>query len=116
MLKYLLRRTPFDKVLRDEAFNIVENPKCDEYQKGLASMVYKFFNKKSTSGGGVKNEIMPNQELAEESYKPTISKVEKQKVHLSFIHIIWCADLSDMQLIGKFKKEICFLLCVTDFF
>ena len=116
MLKYLLRRTAFDKVLRDEAFNIVENPKCDEYQKGLASMVYKFFNKKSTSGGGVKNEIMPNQELAEELYKPTISKVEKQKVHLSFIDIIGCADLSDMQLIGKFKKGICFLLCVTDFF
>ena len=36
------RRTASDKVLRDEAFNIAKNPKYDGYQRGLASMVYKF--------------------------------------------------------------------------
>ena len=41
----------------NEAFNFAKNPKYDEYQCGLASMVYKFFDKK-TSGGAVKNEIM----------------------------------------------------------
>ena len=41
--KDLARRTACDKVLRDKAFNIAQNPKYDGYQKGLASMVYKFF-------------------------------------------------------------------------
>ena len=41
--KDLLRRTASDKVLRDKAFNIARNPKYDGYQKGLASMVCKFF-------------------------------------------------------------------------
>ena len=44
--KDLARRTTSDKVLRDEAFNIAKNPKYDGYQRGLASMVYKFFDKK----------------------------------------------------------------------
>ena len=47
--KDLKRRTASDKVLRDKAFNIAKNPKYDGYQRGLASMVYKFFDKKSAS-------------------------------------------------------------------
>ena len=43
-------------------------------------MVYKFFDKK-TSGKGVKNENMPDKELAEQLHKPVIRKVEKRKVH-----------------------------------
>ena len=39
-----LNRTSSENVLRDKVFNIVKNPKYDEYQCGLASMVYKFFN------------------------------------------------------------------------
>ena len=42
--KDLIRRTPSDKILRDKAFNIIENPKTDGYQRGLASMVYKLFD------------------------------------------------------------------------
>ena len=45
--KDLARRTPSDNVLRDNAFNIAKNPKYDGYQRGLTSMVYKFFDKKS---------------------------------------------------------------------
>ena len=41
----LPRRKASDKILHDEAFNIAKNPKYDEYQRGLASMVYKFFDK-----------------------------------------------------------------------
>ena len=44
--KDLTRRTVFDKILRDKAFNIATNTKYDGYQLGLASMVYKFFDKK----------------------------------------------------------------------
>ena len=44
--KDLARRTAADKVLRDKAFNIPKDPKYDGYQRGLASMVYKFFCQK----------------------------------------------------------------------
>ena len=52
--KDLKRGTQSDKVLKDKAFGIASNPKYDEYQRGLASMVYKFFVKKS-KGAGIKN-------------------------------------------------------------
>ena len=44
--KDLVKRTQSDKILRDETFDIARNPKYDGYQRGLASMVYKFFDKK----------------------------------------------------------------------
>ena len=53
--KDLNRRTFADKVLRDKAFNIAKDPKYDEYQRGLASMLYKFFDKKN-SASSIKNE------------------------------------------------------------
>ena len=44
--KDLNRRTATDKVLRDKAFNIAKDPKYDGYERGLASIVYKLFDKK----------------------------------------------------------------------
>ena len=86
--KDLNRRTGADKVLRDKAFNIAKNPKYDRCQRGLASMIYKFFDKKA-SGGTAKDEIMSSKELAEELHKPVIKKFKKRKVHSSFIDNIW---------------------------
>ena len=71
--KDIARRTASDKVLRDKAFDVAKNPKYDGHQRGLASMVYKFFDKKSAllsdksiSGSGVaNNEIKQNLQLAE---------------------------------------------------
>ena len=51
-----------DKVSRDKAFNIAKNPKYDGYQRGLASMVYKFFDKKSKDSG-VNIEVRHNEQL-----------------------------------------------------
>ena len=51
--KDLAKRTESDKVLKDKAFAIANNPKYDGYQRGLTSMVYKFFDKKS-KGTGIK--------------------------------------------------------------
>ena len=65
--------------MRDKAFNITKNPIYDGYQRGLASMLFKFFDKK-TSGGAVKNENSSNKELAEELHKPIIIKLEKRNV------------------------------------
>ena len=52
--KDLKRRTQSDKVLKDEAFETASNPKYDGYQRGLASVIYKYFDQKS-KGSGIKN-------------------------------------------------------------
>ena len=49
--KNLTKRTAADKALRDKAFKIASDQKYDGYQRGLASMVYKFFDKKSQGSG-----------------------------------------------------------------
>ena len=85
-----------------KALNIAKNLKYDEYQHGLASIVYTFFNKK-TSGSGIKNKNLSDQQLVEELQKPIIRKFKKRKVHSTFIDNIWGADLADMQLINKFN-------------
>ena len=73
--KDLAKRTASDKTLRDKAFNIAKNPKYDGYQRGLASMVYKFFDKKSSgSAVAANNMIKQNIQLADELHKPIIKK------------------------------------------
>ena len=103
--KDLAKRTASEKVLRDKAFNIVKS--------GLASMVYNFFDTKS-SGSGIKNEITQNQQLAEQLHKPIIRKLKKRNVYSLFKDNIFGAALADMQLISKFNKVITLLLCVID--
>ena len=78
--KDLKRRTASDKILRDKAFNIAKNPKYDGYQRGLASMVYKFFDKKSTGNGVANNEIKQNLQLTEELHKSITRKYKKRSL------------------------------------
>ena len=66
--KHLNRRTPSDKILRDKAFNIAKNPKYDGYQRGITSMVYKCFDKKS-AGSDVNIQLEFNEQLAKELHK-----------------------------------------------
>ena len=114
--KDLTKRTIPDKILKNKAFNIAKDPKYDSYQRGLASMVYKFFDKKS-AGSGVNTKLAPqNQQLAEELHKPVIKKFKKRKIHAAFKDNIWGADLADMQLLSRYNKGIRFLLCVIDIF
>ena len=93
--KDLVKRTQSDKVLEDKAFNIASNPNYDVYQGGLASMIYKFFDKKSKGSGIVTNK--PNYQLANELHKPIIRKFKKRKVYSSFRDNIWGVNLADMQ-------------------
>ena len=111
--KDLAERTQSDKVLRDKAFKIASNPKYDDYQRGLPSMVYKFFDKKYCENGIV-NE--PNYQLANELHKPIIRKFKKRKVYSSFRDNIWGVDLADMQSLSKYNKGIKYLLCAIDIF
>ena len=86
--KDLKRRTFSNKVLKDKAFNFAKNPKYDGYQKGLASMVYKFFHKNS-KGSGVANNDKQNIQFAEELHKPIIRNFKKTTVYSGFKDNIW---------------------------
>ena len=111
--KVLAKRTQSDKVLRDKAFKTASDPKYDGYQRGLASIVYKFFDKKS-SGSGVDAE--PNYQLANELHRQIIRKFKKRKVYSSFRDDIWGVNLADMQSLSKYNKGISYLLCTIDLF
>ena len=100
----LTTRTASDKILRKKIFNIAKKLKW-WYQHGLASLVYKLFDKE-TSSGTAKNGINSNKQLAEELQKPVIRTFEKRKVNSPF--------LADMQLIANLIKDFYFLSCVID--
>ena len=109
--KDLMNRTEGDEVLRDKAYDIASNPKYDGYQKGLASMVYKFFDKKSTGSGFKISSI-----LADELHKPIINKFNKRKVYSQFKDNIWGADLADMPSLSRKNKGIKYLSCAIDLY
>ena len=109
--KDLINRTEADKVLRDKAYDIASNPKYDGYQRGLASMVYTFFDKKSTGSGFKSTSI-----LADELHKPIINKFNKRKVYSQIKDNIWGVDLADMQSLSRKNKGIKYLLCAIDLY
>ena len=74
--KDLTKRTQSDKVLRNKAFKIASDPKYEDHQRGLASMVYKFFDEKA-SGSGVTIEL--NYQLANELDRQIIRKFKRRK-------------------------------------
>ena len=88
--KYLINRAKADKVLKDKAYNIASNLIYDGYQRGLVSMVYKFFDKKSTGTGTAEpsslERIVKDSSLmlADELHKPVIKKFNKRKVYSQF--------------------------------
>ena len=106
--KDLINRTKSDK-----AYNIASNPEYDGYQRGLASMVYKFFDKKSTGSRIARDS---SSILADELHKPIINKFNKRKVYSQFKHNIWAVDLADMQSLSTKNKDIKYLLCAIDLF
>ena len=113
--KDLTNRTKLDKVLRDKAYDIASNPEYDGYQRVLASMVYKFVDKRSM-GSGVKKLKESSSILADELHKPVIKKFNKRKVYSQFKDNIWGVDLADMQSLSKKNKGIKYLLCATDLY
>ena len=109
--KDLINRTEADKTLRDKAYDIASNPKYDGYQRGLVSMVYKFFDKKSMGSGITSSSI-----LAEELHKPIIRKFNKRKVYSQLKDNIKGVDLADMQSLSRKNKGIEYLLCSIDLY
>ena len=86
------------------------DPKINGYQRRLASVVYKIFDKR-TKGYGLDNKIS-----AEELHKPIFKKFKRRKVYSSLKDNIWDIDFADLSLTSKFKKGIKYLLCVIDLF
>ena len=111
--KSLKERTQSDIILKNKAYKIATDSKLDGFKRALASMVWKFFGKRSKKvlGSGIKNK-----QLADELHKPIIRTFKKRKVYSSFKDNVWGADLADMQLITKFNKGIRYLLCAIDLF
>ena len=92
--KDLPRRTASDKVLKDKAINVAEILKYDGYQRGLTFMVYRFFDKKSTSladestkGSGVA--MLQNEQLPEELNKPVVLKNFKKEEFILLLKTIF---------------------------
>ena len=77
--KDFTKRTESDKFLRDKAFEIASNLQYDEYEIGLVSMLYNFFDKKSAKGSGINS--ISNQQLVDELHKPIIRKFKRRKVY-----------------------------------
>ena len=77
--KDLEKRTQSDIVLKNRALKIANNPKYNGYERGLASMVYKFFDKKSKGSGLKENQgnFLQNSKLANELHKPINRKFKK---------------------------------------
>ena len=99
--------------MRDKAFRIAGDPKHDGYQRGLTSMVWKFFDKKFSGSGA---DAEPNHQLPNERHRQIIQKFKKKKVYSSFRDNIWGVDLADMQSLSKYNKEINYLWCAIDTF
>ena len=113
----LAKRTQSDKFF---AFKIASDPKYDGYQRGLASTVYMFFDKTSssidkTSASGVAA-TEPNYQLANELYKQIIRIFQKRRVYSSFRDDICGVDLADIQSLRKYYKGIKYLVCAIYLF
>ena len=67
------KKTISDKILKERASKIAKNRKYDGYQRALASMVYKFYDKKTGS------RVSVNEQIAEELHKPAIKKFKRGK-------------------------------------
>ena len=70
--KDLAKSTISAKIRKDRAYEIARNCGYDKYQRVLASVVCKFFDKKIASG------INVNEQLAEELHRPVIKKFKKE--------------------------------------
>ena len=88
--KDFAKRTVSDKTWQDRAYKIARSPKYHGYQRELASMAYKFFDKKTRSGATV------NKGLAQELHKSVIKKFKRRKVYPIFKDNVWAADLAEI--------------------
>ncbi len=107
--KDVSNRQVADRQLMDQAIGVANDENIDGYQRALAAMVYKFFEKKIQMGQGSWNEI-----LAEELHKPVRRNFPRRRVEVKAIDGIWSADLIDMQEWSNKNKGYKYMLNVID--
>ena len=88
--KDLAKRTISGTILKETAYEIARICGYDGYQRALASMVYKFFDKETGS------DVSVNKQLPEELHKPLIQNFKRRKVYARFKDSIWAADLAEI--------------------
>ena len=108
--KDLTKRTTSDKIFKDRAYEIAVNHRNDGYQRGLAGMVYKYFEEKTGSGASV------NEELSQEQHKPVLKKIRRRRAYARFKDNIWAADLAERGSLSSQNWGVKYLLCVIDVF
>ena len=96
--KYLAKRLISDMVLEDKFYKIAVNLKYDGSNRGLSSLVYKFFDEKAESGVIATSKVgdSANEELAQELHKLVVKNFKRKKVYARFKDKIWAADLADI--------------------
>ena len=108
--KDLAKRTISDEILKDRVYEIARICNYDGYQRALASMVYKFFDKKTGVGISVK------EQLVEELHNPVIKKFKRKKVYARFKGFILAVDLAEMESLSSKNENVKYLLCAKDVF
>ena len=96
--------------MKDRAYEIARSSGHDGYQRTLASIVFKSFDKKTGSGTGV------NEQLAEELHKPVTKNFNRRKAYAIFKEYIWAPDLAEMESLSSKNKNVKYLLCAIDVF
>ena len=96
--------------MKDRPYEIARNRNDGGFQRALASIIYKIFDKKTVSGMSV------NWQLDEELHKPVIKNFKRRKIYAKFKENIWAADLVEMESLSSKKKNVKYLLCVKDVF
>ena len=108
--KDLAKRTISNKILKNTAYEIARNRQYDGYERALASVVFKCFDKET---GSV---VSLNEQIAQELHKPVINKFKRRKVYARFKGNVWAADLAEMGSLFSKNKNVKYLLCVIDVF
>ena len=94
--------------MKDRAYEIARNCGYDRYQRELASMVYKVFDKQTWSA------VRADEQLAEELHEPVTKKFRRRKVYARFKDNIWPADVAEMEPLCFKNKNVKYLLYVID--
>ena len=94
--------------MKDKAYEIARKYGYDGYQRALASMVHKFFDKKTGSG------ISVNEQLAKSLHKPVTKKLKRRKVYAWLKGNIWAADLAEVGSLSSKNKNVKYSLCAID--
>ena len=92
------------------SLSIARNHGYDGSQRALASLVDKFFDKKTVLG------ISVNKQLTKELHKLVINKFKRRKVYVRFWGNVWAGDLAEMKSLSSKNKNVKYLLCVIDVF